>query len=133
MADYSLLRILVVDDNETDRLIREAMLLQIGCSPNNIVVVSSAQAALDHLENNIVDIMFTDLQMPEMDGKQLIRQVYGDDITKHVRVVMVTTEDEPDLQIFLKQHRAKYLQKRGLTTDHLQRVMKEFYPDGAVG
>ena len=130
MADYSLLRILVVDDDEVEQIKREAMLLQIGFAPNNITVVSSAQAALDHLENNLVDAMFTDLEMPEMDGKTLVNQVYTNPVTRQVRVVMVTTVDNPQLRVFLQQRRAKHLQKTGLTIDQLRRVMKEFYPDG---
>ncbi len=135
MADYSLLRVLLVDDSEVDQLTLQALLEAIGFAPNNITVVSSAAEALDHLlvKKELVDVMTTDLQMPEMDGKKLVDLVYTNPVTRQVRVVMVTTEDEPALQDFLQERRAKHLQKKGLMPDQLLRVMKGFYPDGAVG
>lgn len=129
--DLSHLRVLLVDDNPVDQLTLKAKLEAIGFTPNNITVVSSAAAARIHLhlKKELVDVMFTDLEMPRMDGKKLVDRVYTHGGTRHVRVVMVTTVDNPQLRIFLQQRRAKYLQKEGLTTDQLLHVMREFYPD----
>jgi DNA-binding LytR/AlgR family response regulator len=67
----------VVDDDELDRL------MVLSCLRNYpeitvLEVFSSAVEALPFLENNVVDILFLDIDMPEMSGIELRKQIPGD-------------------------------------------------------
>jgi two-component system response regulator AtoC len=64
--------VLVVDDDPAVRKILHALLIQAGIQ---VVVVASACEALAMLEDHPVDVMITDLNMPEMDGMTLLGRV----------------------------------------------------------
>ncbi|MBE9583095.1 response regulator [Mucilaginibacter sp. JRF] len=65
-------RVLVVDDNETNRRILQVQLENWQLVP---VTVSSGAEALQYLQNKSFDLVLTDMQMPEMDGVELTRQI----------------------------------------------------------
>ena len=64
--------VLVVDDDVAVGTVLTALLAQAGVTAHH---VSSAVAALAHLERSQVDVVVTDLRMPGMDGMQLLAQV----------------------------------------------------------
>ncbi|GMK41901.1 hypothetical protein PCCS19_49600 [Paenibacillus sp. CCS19] len=70
-----MIRALVVDD---EKLVRKGFISIIDWASHGIVVVGEASdgaAALEWMNGNEVDLLFTDLTMPRMDGFELIRQV----------------------------------------------------------
>jgi len=67
----NMLRVLIVDDEKLSRRRLRRLLAQ----DTNIEVVaecSTAQEALYCLQNNVIDIVFLDIQMPGMDGFALL-------------------------------------------------------------
>lgn len=62
-------RILVVDDEETDRLILQAVLTRAGY---DTIVAPSGEEALRSFLASGVDVVVTDLQMPDVHGFELI-------------------------------------------------------------
>ncbi|MFY8300443.1 EAL domain-containing response regulator [Pseudoalteromonas sp. SS15] len=68
-------RILVVDDSQAILMVMQAILAELGVE--HVTCCESAQAALSQVEQQpkVFDAIFTDLNMPEMDGMELIRQL----------------------------------------------------------
>lgn len=66
------IEILVVDDDEDSRLLLRAALERVGGS---VHVVESARAALAFIESHPVDVMVSDIGMPEEDGYRLMQRV----------------------------------------------------------
>lgn len=65
--------VLVVDDSESDRVIVSRLLEQ---QPTlTVKTVSNGAAALATLAETSIDLVLTDLRMPEMDGLELVRNV----------------------------------------------------------
>lgn len=62
-------RILIVDDQEADRLLVQAVLTRSG---HDTIVVEDGEAALRAYLDSGVDIVITDLQMPDVHGFELI-------------------------------------------------------------
>lgn len=62
-------RILIVDDEETDRLLVEAILTRAG---HETIVVKGGEEALRAYLDRGVDIVITDLKMPDVHGFELI-------------------------------------------------------------
>ena len=65
--------ILVVDDLLADRRIAGGLLEK--STDFSVVYAEHGQAALEQIEAHIPDLVVTDLQMPEMDGLELVKTV----------------------------------------------------------
>ncbi|MEP4196453.1 MAG: ATP-binding protein [Aliishimia sp.] len=59
------LRILIVDDNKTNRFILKKYLKPFGC---NLIEAESGVVALEKIESEVLDVVLMDVQMPHMDG-----------------------------------------------------------------
>lgn len=66
------LQVLVVEDNPVNREVAMAIFRKLGIK---ILVAENGLAALEHLRGKDCDLVFTDLQMPEMDGFELFTQI----------------------------------------------------------
>jgi len=62
-------RILIVDDQESDRLLIQAILARVG---HDTVVATGGEEALREFLKSGIDIVVTDLQMPDVHGFELI-------------------------------------------------------------
>ncbi len=65
-------RILVVDDQESMRLLLQDMLEEIGYE---VSLAESGTEALKMLEESQFDLVLSDLNMPEMDGSVLLKEI----------------------------------------------------------
>jgi CheY-like chemotaxis protein len=66
------LRILVVEDSEDIRFIMKTELEWMGYS---VLLANDARTALNLLKNVRPDVIISDIQMPEIDGFELIRRI----------------------------------------------------------
>jgi signal transduction histidine kinase/DNA-binding response OmpR family regulator/streptogramin lyase len=72
LTEYKGHRVLIVDDNSTNLRILTAQLEAWKLKP---IQCSSAREALEYLASNSVDLVITDMQMPDMDGVQLSQAI----------------------------------------------------------
>ena len=84
--------VLVVDDSAAIRKILQRVLRQTGMAIGSIYEVGDGQEALEVLASHKVDLVLTDINMPKMDGIQLLAALKGAPEWRGVPVVMVTTE-----------------------------------------
>ena len=84
------LRILVVDDFSTMRRIVRNLLKESGYPDGD--EAEDGVAALQKLRNSTFDFVVSDINMPNMNGFQLLAQIKADDKLKHLPVLMVTAE-----------------------------------------
>lgn len=67
--------VLIVEDEKMIRQGIRAMIQRSGVPVETIMECSNGQMALDILESQRVDVMFTDIRMPKMDGIELVRNM----------------------------------------------------------
>ncbi len=86
--------ILVVDDARSTLKAMEAILQREGYT---VLTATSGEEALGHLREQDVDLLFSDVKMPKMDGLALLRQVKQED--EGTAVVMISGHREIDVAI----------------------------------
>lgn len=88
------MKYLVVDDSPTMRRIVINALATLGFS--KIVEAGDGFEALEKLENDNIDFVITDWNMPNMSGLQLLQKIRSSDKFKNYPVLMVTTRGTKD-------------------------------------
>jgi DNA-binding NtrC family response regulator len=78
-------RILLVDDEENARIALSRLLSREGYSVNT---VSNGFEALNHLREHDVNLIITDINMPEMDGISFLREAHK--CFPDINVIMIT-------------------------------------------
>lgn len=86
------IRTLIVDDSSVMRKIVERSLRQAGLSLAEVLEAGNGAEALAAVENNKVDLILCDINMPVMDGLEFVKRLSAVDSTKSIPVVMITTE-----------------------------------------
>jgi two-component system, chemotaxis family, chemotaxis protein CheY len=86
-------RILVIDDDAT---MRQLLRMHLAALQHSVEVAADASEAIRSILARTPDLIISDLNMPYMDGLELLKALRGDDITKAVPVIMITgsTSDE---------------------------------------
>jgi two-component system, chemotaxis family, chemotaxis protein CheY len=84
--------VLVVDDSAAIRKILQRVLRQTGMAIRTIHEAGDGQEALALLATNRVDLVLSDINMPNMDGLQLLKSLKAAEEWRNVPVVMITTE-----------------------------------------
>jgi two-component system sensor histidine kinase/response regulator len=90
-------RVLVVDDNATNRRLLDEMLTNWGMQPR---VAPGAAEALDSLKSSVAtgrpfELVLTDVNMPLADGFSLVENMLRDKTLAATRVIVLTSGDRP--------------------------------------
>ena len=88
MADDESYRILVVEDNVELLMLMRTML----CQKYVVFTAYNGREALDVIATQDLDLVISDVMMPEMDGNELTRRVKGDPNTSHLPVILLTAK-----------------------------------------
>ena len=94
MPVKSSIKILVVDEFTASRKVLVYTLEQLGFE--NIEEVSDGYSALVRLKSALFDLVITDREMSKMNGMQLLQQIRADQELKHIPVLMVTEDTNPE-------------------------------------
>lgn len=85
-------RVLVVDDDPVFRRMMVLTLRGIGIEP---ATAENGQDALDHIaEHGLPHLIVTDVNMPRMDGLELLRTLKRDGRTDHVPIIVITGDSK---------------------------------------
>lgn len=88
------LRVLVVDDHDINRRAVELILAPLGC---DIATAADGLLALAQCEASAFDVIFMDVRMPELDGRETTRRLRsGGGVNADVPVIAVTADTAPD-------------------------------------
>ncbi len=68
--------VLIVEDEKMIRQGIKAMILRSGVPVDTVIECSNGEMALDVLMTQMVDVMFTDIRMPKMDGIELVERMH---------------------------------------------------------
>jgi len=86
-------RLLVVDDNKVNRLLLKRNLELMG---HDAALAENGRAALEMLRRETFDLLLLDIEMPEMDGFQVLEQIRNDLQLRDLPVIVTSTLEGVD-------------------------------------
>ena len=84
-------KILIVDDSES---IREVVSFTLENEGFEVLIANDGTDALKFLDGREIDMIITDLHMPEMDGITLIKHVREMEAYQRIPILFLTTESQ---------------------------------------
>ncbi len=102
-------KILIVDDCDTTRKLLTYIVKEKGYK---IIGASNGLEALEILAQNQIDLIVTDLNMPQMDGLEMSKTIRENEAYREIPIIMVTTEaSEADKKMGFEAGVTTYLTK----------------------
>jgi len=127
MSNPTDMKFLIVDDFSTMRRIVRGLLKEIGY--HNADEAEDGSVALNLLKNGKFDFVVSDINMPVMNGFELLAAVKADDALKHLPVLMVTAEArKEDIVRAAKDGAAGYIVKpftKATLEEKVQKIMQK--------
>jgi two-component system, chemotaxis family, chemotaxis protein CheY len=127
MSNATDMKFLIVDDFSTMRRIVRGLLKEIGY--NNADEAEDGSVALNMLKSSKYDFVVSDINMPVMNGFELLSAVKADDSLKHLPVLMVTAEArKEDIVRAAKDGAAGYIVKpftKATLEEKVQKIMQK--------
>ncbi|MFO1475279.1 MAG: response regulator [Verrucomicrobiota bacterium] len=115
--------ILTADDSASMRQLVSFTLREAGYQ---VVEASDGKDALARIQNARADMLITDLNMPNMDGIELIRQVRALPGCRYIPIIMLTTESDDQKKQAGRAAGASGWIVKPFRTDQLVMVAKKF-------
>ena len=126
MSNPSDLKFLIVDDFSTMRRIVRGLLKEMGCTQAD--EAEDGVAALAMLKAQKYDFVVSDINMPNMNGFDLLRAIKAEDSLKHLPVLMVTAEArKEDIVLAAQTGAAGYIVKP-FTPDVMRDKIDHLFP-----
>ncbi len=115
--------VLIVDDSNTMRKIVSRALRQAGIDFDTILEAGDGLEALSVLAANKVDVVLSDINMPNMTGLEFLKAKSEDAAIKDIPVVMISTETGADIIDEAKSYGAKGAIKKPFTPEMIDATL----------
>lgn len=114
------LDVLIVDDSAAIRKILQRVLRQADVPVGDLLEAGDGLEAIEVLKTRQVGLILSDINMPNMDGLQLLSELKGHPEWKKVPIVMITTEGSHDKVLEAVNRGAAGYVKKPFTADQIK-------------
>jgi len=119
--------VLIVDDSAAIRKILQRMLGQAGFTLGKILEAGDGLEALEKMKSQGAHLVLSDINMPNMDGIQLLHELKSSAEYRHIPVIMITTEGgEAKVMEAVQLGAAGYVRKP-FTADHIKEKLSALF------
>jgi len=122
---YSTPRILVCDDSKS---VREAASRVLTDAGYHTVIVSDGWEAWNTLHNELFDLLLTDLEMPRMNGYELVQEVKRDSALQDIPIVVLSSRTGETSRDRVKEAGADCFVTKPIKPLVLLKAIREFLP-----
>ena len=119
----SALRVLIVDDSLSVRKVQARYLTEVGCQ---VTAAADGLFALEKLREQEFDFIFTDLEMPRLNGYELISELRGNPAWSALPVVVVSSRGADKYITKAMNLGATTFLAKPFTQQQLQQVLKHY-------
>jgi len=92
MKKFNSKSVLIAEDHSAARKILTVLIQKLGVT--KVESVQNGVEALAKIQEQPVDLLIVDWNMPEMDGLELLKAIRADKNTERTKVLMVTADDD---------------------------------------
>lgn len=119
------MQVVILDDSKTIRQIIKLYLDDLDLDESEIFSFENGRHALDHIKKYGADLVFSDINMPEMSGQEFAKELFEfrPDLQKSLYVI---TGDESDNALKeMKELGAKHFLKKPINEKHFEHFIKK--------
>ena len=118
--------ILIVDDSLTARTFIARTLQMAEVPLSQVYQARNGQEALDLLQREWVDLVFADINMPVMNGTEMVRQMRAVELLKSIPVIIVSTDRSEHRMAEMKEAGAQAYLTKPITPEDLKTIVERF-------
>lgn len=118
----SLVGVLVVDDHPNTARTYARAISQLGGGINVISATSGTQA-LEYARDNTIDVLITDMMMPDMNGLELIERLQAHPARRSLHTILITAYDVPGLRETARRLKVKETIIKPVPTERICRIV----------
>ena len=130
MNKYADKSILLVEDSKIGRHLIMQCLEELGYK--NITAPESSVEAWDMiaqttLDQNPYDLILTDLNMPDLDGMDLVLNIKNDKLSEKLKVIVISAEADPKIVDILKKIGIEGYFSKPIKKDHFKVTLESIF------
>ncbi len=117
--------VLIVDDSSAMRAVIKKIVTISGFQMDQCLQAGNGREAMEILSGNWVDVIISDINMPEVNGLELLDQLSRNDTLKEIPVIMITTEGSAERMQEAFNHGAKGFIKKPFLPEDIRKILHQ--------
>jgi two-component system chemotaxis response regulator CheY len=115
--------LLIVDDSISMRAVIKKIITISGFQMDKCLEANNGREAMDLLSTNWIDVIISDINMPEVNGLELLDQLKKNDTLKEIPVIMITTEGSSERMQEAFNRGAKGFVKKPFLPEDIKKIL----------
>ena len=120
------MKIVILDDSMTVRMIIESLLEDLGVDEDDIVSFESGYDALIYMKNHKVDILFSDINMPQMSGYEFLSHLMENGLMEGLILFVISGEEDRAYVARMKRLGAKQFIRKPIQSHYFNHHVRPF-------
>jgi len=125
--------VLIVDDSNSIRAVVKKIVTLSGFQMDTCLEAGNGRQAMELLADNWVDVIISDINMPEVNGLELLDLLSKNETLKEIPVIMITTEGSDQRMKEAFARGAKGFIKKPFLPEEIKKVLYEVIGVGKDG
>lgn len=125
--------VLIVDDSGSMRAVIKKVVTISGFQMDKCLEAGNGREALEILATNWIDIIISDINMPEVNGLELLEELQKNETLKEIPVIMITTEGSAERMQEAFKRGAKGFVKKPFLPDEIKKILCDVIGVGENG
>ena len=125
----SQVKVLVVEDSGIMRAVAKKTLRLAGVAPEHVAEAADGAQALQIMDQTPVDVVLADINMPVMDGIEMLRRMRASNQLRDIPVIIVSSECSRARAVDLESKGATGHLRKPYTPEQLKNIIDEILED----
>ena len=117
--------VLIVDDSKSVRSVVKKIITISGFRMDQCYEAANGKQALEILSKEWVDVILSDLNMPEMNGLEMLAAIKADIHLQKIPVIIISTEGSDEKRNAVLEMGAKQFIKKPFSPEYVRKVLYE--------